>query len=348
MAELIEATAGLRVSRAEADEVVEQTRGNPLFVLEMARLAQARGVGPVAGTVPSSARLTIERLVARLSQPCTGCWLRHRSSAEAELGLVAHLVHQTLAELVDVVDEAVDAGIVTQRDGRVVFAHALLRDAVYGAAPAGQRRRLHLAAAEYLGRTGALPDAHAAELAHHLIQALPLSSLGRAVQVGEQAARVAAAAQAYEEAARLYEHLLDLLGTESADRPRLLLARGECLLACGDRAAAREVYLDAAALARRTGHVQDFAHATLGVAAGLGGFEVRLGDRTQTDLLEEALDLLSPQDSELRAYALGPPVSRAVADHADRTTRGVGRRGCRDGPPARSCRSAGPRARRPL
>ena len=47
-----------------------------------------------------------------------------------------------------------------------------------------------------------------------------------------------------------------------------------------------------------------FARAALGFASGLSGFEVRLWDRVQTDLLEEALARLGPDDSVPRAQVL--------------------------------------------
>src|SRR5207249_6537816 len=46
------------------------------------------------------------------------------------------------------------------------------------------------------------------------------------------------------------------------------------------------------------------ARAALGLGAGLGGFEVRLFDQRQIDLLEEALGALPSEDSALRAWIM--------------------------------------------
>ena len=74
------------------------------------------------------------------------------------------------------------------------------------------------------------------------------------------------------------------------ERPAALLRRrGDCLLLSGDLAAARVAFAEACDLARATGRPEDFASAALGFAAGLSGFEVRLFDHAQIDLLEEAL-----------------------------------------------------------
>ena len=57
-------------------------------------------------------------------------------------------------------------------------------------------------------------------------------------------------------------------------------------------------------MGRRTDDADLFARAALGFASGLSGFEVRLWDRQQTDLLEEALVRLGPDDSVPRAQVL--------------------------------------------
>jgi predicted ATPase len=126
----------------------------------MARLAQARGLGSVAGVTPSTAQATIRRRVARLAQPAEAAL-----SAAAVLG--ASLSVTRLARLLDVqhqelallVDELVAGGLVVQDGDRLDFAHALIRDAVYDALPPARRRELHLAAAGLvaIGRAGPSP-----------------------------------------------------------------------------------------------------------------------------------------------------------------------------------------------
>jgi len=317
VATLIEAASGIRVALEDAVNVAEQTAGNPLFVQEMARLAAARGSTHVAGTVPATATATIRRRIARVSQPANELLAGLAIAGnDADLDLLAVLTDSDLDAVTDVLDEVVAAGLVTADRGRPAFAHALVRAAVVGDLPASRRRALHLAAAEHLdGR------ASTAEVARHLFEALPLAPVDRLVVVAEDAARRSAAMQAYEDAAATYTRLLELCDGWP-DRHRLLLARGECLLAAGDLDNARASYVEAAELARGVDDHIGFARAALGFAAGLGGFEVRLGDRVQLDLLEEALERLADEDSELRAFVLARlSVAAAYSDSPQRRSR---------------------------
>jgi tetratricopeptide (TPR) repeat protein len=101
-------------------------------------------------------------------------------------------------------------------------------------------------------------------------------------------------------------------------------------------AAARDAYEQAATLARRRGRPQELARAALGFAAGLG-FEVRLYDRRQVELLGEALAALPPGDSSPRAWMLArlsvaqsyvapPPRRRELAAEAVAMARRLGDR----------------------
>jgi hypothetical protein len=299
--ELIESVSGQPVKAADAAAVAAQTGGNPLFVEQMSRLARARGRDTVAGTVPASAIAVIQRRVARLSQPCHDVLAALAvAGPDAHPGLVAALLGGAPADLVALFDEAVAIGLVTERVQRLSFAHALLREAVYADIPPSRRRALHLAAADRLTADGA-PDA---EIVRHLLRAVPLAPVHRVLAVGERAARAAVAMQAYEDAADLYGRLLDLLPPTHEARFRLLLDQGEAVLAAGDVEAARPMFVAVTDLARKNNDPEAFARATLGFAAGLAGFEIRLRDELQLDLLREALQRLPEQDSELRAYAM--------------------------------------------
>ena len=114
----------------------------------------------------------------------------------------------------------------------------------------------------------------------------------------------AASVQAYEEAVRWCDRALELAAATSSRHRDLLLLAGETRLSAGDLDGAREAYVEAAELGRRTEDAAYFAQAALGFASGLSGFEVRLWDRVQTDLLEESLVRLGEDDSSLRAQVL--------------------------------------------
>jgi tetratricopeptide (TPR) repeat protein len=304
VAALIEEVAAVRTSEEEAAEVTALTRGNPLFVIELARLAASRGSTAVVDTVTTSAYGTIQRRVARVSQ--AGHELLSVAAVcgpESDLTLVSQLLGWLPDEVARALDEAEDVGLLSQRGGRLSFTHALVRDAVYDALAPGRRRELHLAIAGALATSGGR-NGQAAELAHHLTRSMPLAPAERVVAAAVDAAAAAVGLQAYEEAADLFGQAICLLAPDDPGRLELLLARGESLLATGDLELARPAYLEAAELARRTGDADGLARAALGFASGLSSFEVRLQDSAQLVLLREALERLPGDDSELRALLL--------------------------------------------
>ena len=121
----------------------------------------------------------------------------------------------------------------------------------------------------------------------------------------EDASRAAAAMLAYEDSVRWCDRALELVdaGLDRAT-PTSCSSPVRRRLSAGDLDRAREAYLAAADLGRRTDDADLFARAALGFASGLSGFEVRLWDRVQTDLLEEALDRLGADDSVPRSLVL--------------------------------------------
>jgi tetratricopeptide (TPR) repeat protein len=302
---LLALTTGRTPEDVETHAVHERTGGNPLFVSEMARLATARGAGSVASILPESAQATISRRVSRLA-PQAGAALGTAAVLGASLSVtrLGVLLGTAPDELAALVDQLVDAGLVTQDGDRVDFTHALVRDAVYDTLPPQRRRELHRAAAELIvtarGRTGA----QTAERAHHLIQALPLVPVDTVAAAAEDACRAAASMLAYEESVRWCDRALDLVDPASANYPDLVLLAGETRLSAGELERARGAFLEAAEIGRRSEDPDLFARAALGFASGLSGFEVRLWDRVQTDLLEEALGRLGPADSAARAQVL--------------------------------------------
>lgn len=303
--QLLALTSGRTPDEAETRVVHERTGGNPLFVSEMARLASARGVGTLSSVLPESAQATIRRRVSRLDR-----------SAEAALGAaavlgvsvsvtrLAALLDSSPAELAAVVDQLVDAGLVTHDGDRLEFTHALVRDAVYETLTPARRRELHLSAAELMDAAFVRTGVHTAERAHHLIQALPLVEVDSAAAAAVDASRSAASMLAYEDSVRWCDRALELVGPGSARRPSLLLLAGGARFDAGDLEGARTAFVEAAEMGRRTHDADLFARAALGFASGLSGFEVRLWDRQQTDLLEEALGRLGPDDSVPRAQVL--------------------------------------------
>jgi hypothetical protein len=320
VAALIEATGGQHVGEDQARSIAARTGGNPLFVTEMARLATARGAEDVSAMIPDSAQATIRRRAARLPQSAQQLLaVASVLGQEAGLGPLRALAAVDADSLAADVDLLTEAGLATQAGDRLALSHALVRDAVYEAMPATRRRELHLAAADLLTTGGDVPPYLAGEVAGHLLAALPLVDLGRVVVASELAARAAHEAQAWEEAARRYRQVLDLVGPGDPARPRLLRGAGAALLDAGDLDGARVFYRQAAELARAGDDAVALAEAALGFAAGLGGFEVRLVDREQNELLSGALERLGDQEPTLRVHLMARlAVGLAYTEDADR------------------------------
>ena len=125
--------------------------------------------------------------------------------------------------------------------------------------------RLHRLALEALEAVyGEEAGPHLAELAHHAIAG---SDFDKGLRYARRAAGHALALLAYEEAARLFVTALDALELASVQddetRCQLLLSLGEAQIYAGNTQAGKEVFLEAAAVARRLG-----LHRELALAAG--------------------------------------------------------------------------------
>ena len=124
-------------------------------------------------------------------------------------------------------------------DGHYRFRHSLTRESVYEDLLVPQRQDLHAAAAEALRDR---PDTPAVELCRHLLAA---QREEEAAPLGLAAAEQAVLAHAYQDAARLYERILPLVGAEM--RPELLCRVGMAYLLCGDTARAERHLADGVA-----------------------------------------------------------------------------------------------------
>jgi hypothetical protein len=282
------ATLIRRVTGAEPPpELVEQisrrSGGNPFFVRELARLLVAQGglgARRILG-IPQTVRDTLDRRLARLSQPC------------ADLLAVAALVGrrvrpEVLARAVPapeepvpaLLDEAVRAQVLVgsphPADG-LGFAHDLFRETIAAGVPPARRATLH----ERIGRALAdLRDAGSAvpagEIAAHLLDSGSPDVAADAVRYSAAAAAEATALVGHEEACRHYERALralDLLngfaGSDLPSRRELLLGLAGASERAGDSDRARTSYRQVAELARRDGDGIGLARAALGVR-GLG------------------------------------------------------------------------------
>jgi hypothetical protein len=293
----------------------ERTDGNPFFLRELVRLLAERGaLGGDGAELPALVPDRVREVVGRRLEPL-GTETREvlaiagvvgRPFTIAGVARVGGLGRESVAHALE---PALAGRLVEPRadtPGRFGFAHAIVRDAVYDELTPALRARLHAAVAAVLRESlEAGGDATAAEAAHHALAAARCGADPRpAWDLSLEAAQEAAELQAHAEAAAHYAGALEALdlGAEVAPAVRLetSLALAAALFAAGDIDAARERFRNVAAAGRRSGAVDIHARAALGFSE----FQpYGVIDDPAIGLLEEALDLLPPDDSALRARA---------------------------------------------
>ena len=273
----------------------EETEGNPFFAIELARHLAESGAGERRG-LPESVREVILRRLANLDEPVQQA-LRHAAvlGREFDLELLERVGPITGDELVDAVEHAVAARVVTEvpdRPERYSFAHALIRATLYDDLSGARRVRLHERAGEALIELSAAGrPAATAEVASHLLAALPRGDAAGALDQALRAAGEATEQLRYEDAARQLTEAIGALDRHRAGdtqrRVTLLMELGHAQRRSGRMPEARATFLEAIAGARALGDRRVLAEAVLGY--GGGWFESAFLDETTVALLEEAL-----------------------------------------------------------
>ncbi|WP_036435553.1 LuxR family transcriptional regulator [Mycobacterium sp. URHB0044] len=239
--ELLRSAGTVTVDEDVRARIIDETRGNPLALLElgatMGAASFAGGFATLAGT-SLSARIEDEYL-ARLSDLPRDTQRLVLLAAADPAGDVT-LIHRAAASLhmgIDAADSAVDAGLLA-KGGTLRFRHPLLRSGVYRAASVDERRTAHgaLAAAtdgDVDPDRRAWHRAYAASAADEEVAAELIGSAGRAHARGG-----AAAAAAFLERAVA-------LTPEPGDRAPRALAAAEAKFAVGDLQAAAKLLAQA-------------------------------------------------------------------------------------------------------
>ncbi len=310
--ELVRSTTGTTPSPAVAARIRDRTGGNPLFVIELAKLLATQGnLDADRFPIPPSVKQVIAQRLGYISGETAE--VLAQASVVGQVFSEAVLVRLTgegKDRLADRLDEAIDAGLVQPLAplGQFRFTHALVRDVLYAGIPSALRRTRHRLVAEAIEilHRDTLDD-HVDELADHLVLALPEADPALAQEYSRRAGDRALFMLAYEQAARHYARSVELAESATLDeahRIGLQLSLGDAQLRAGDWEAAVVTYEEVATSARRRHRPDELARAALGLGAGLSGFEVRLFDQRQLDLLREALDELGDTESELRTWVL--------------------------------------------
>lgn len=319
IARFIELAAGQMPSPSLLKMVVNETAGNPFFIIELAHLlartvsmesleGKANLIHPIPQTVCGAIRQRLNRLSITCNSILNSAAVIGR---DFNLTRLARLGNFTQDALLTGLDEAINAHLITPvsgvTEGNYRFIHDLVRETLYEELPTADRVRLHLRVGTMLEQMyDANRESHLAEFSLHFSQAVPVGGLDKAIDYTVRAAEWNMQLLAFEEAARYYQRALDLLLFQEPEEPirhcNLLLALGQTQTQSGETARAKETFASAAKIARQMHAVPYLARAALGFAGGV--VTPGVADEQVIALLTEALAALEEAESMLRARLL--------------------------------------------
>jgi len=249
--------------------VARHTEGNPLFVVEMlkhldevgALTAGDEGNRPLTLAevgLPEGIRQLIGRRLDRLG-PTTRRLLTIAAvmGREFRLSVIEGLVNVGEDAVLDAMDEALAASVVTEEPGvpgNFSFTHTLIREALYTSITAARRVRLHHRIAGALEQQSSPLESRVAELAYHFGQAVVFKSAEKALDYATRAGDQAIASLAFESAAHWYEMALRAMALAAPHsdatekRFELHVKRGRSFFAVGQWASAKNAFEAATSL----------------------------------------------------------------------------------------------------
>ncbi|MGZ4659134.1 MAG: BTAD domain-containing putative transcriptional regulator [Blastococcus sp.] len=259
VAALLTVQLGVPGERSLAAAVHDRTGGNPFFVVELSRwMVGAHDLNLDSVPVPPSVVEVLRTRLARLPR-ATREVLQLAAVAGREVGLdVLEATGTPAEEVLAALDSAVAVGLVVEgrRPWSWRFTHALVQEVLVGDLPALRRAQLHARIGAALER-GTPDDALVERLAHHYVEAVPVSGPAPARRYSAAAAAAARARLAHGEAAGHTRRALALLDPSEPDAARtrhdMLTALGNDLLRSGQLMEAREVVAEAITVARQLG-----------------------------------------------------------------------------------------------
>lgn len=246
--DLLQRAAGYEIDEAGvalAHALRRETDGNPFFVAELLRHLGETGVIAADATgryalameldqleLPPSVRDVVARRVARLGDEHMATLAAASViGREFELDLLADLTGEPFDHLLDLMDQAALAEIVSETEaaGSYRFTHALIQHALYRELSAARRQRTHLQVAELLEARPPAPDdtARLAVLAQHYKAATRPAQLSKAIEYARQAGDAALRSLAPADAVSWYTQAIELLEQSGSSDQR---TRGDLLL----------------------------------------------------------------------------------------------------------------------
>ena len=308
--------------------VRDETSGNPLFVGEVLRhliesgapmacdRGSTSGLDLAAVGIPDGITEVIGRRLSRLPRG-TESLLRAAAviGSEFDMALLGAVVDRTDVEVLDQLEHAVAAALVTEVGvDQFRFAHALVRDTLHAELTASRRARAHRRVAQVLEQRHADDlDSVAAAIAVHWNEACAGGDATLAAHWAARAGEHDLARRAPDEAARWFTVALDLLGDHDRDRGRRqhLLSRLAHAQSRTNAPAAGATANCAAALALEAGDVGAAAH-ELCRWIRKGYHSDQQADEHKIALLERTLGLVDDGDPHLRGRVLAHLASELI------------------------------------
>ena len=340
---LVEALAGHEMTGdnlALAQAVHSETDGNPFFMreilenmIESGALVQEgdrwtyRGDTTAFG-IPESVREVVGRRLSRLAEAVERTLtLAAVIGTNFDLAVLTGVAGIPQSAVVEALEQAAGARLVREvvgSAGRFTFANNLIRDVLYHELGSVRRIELHRAVGVALEQLSAgRPDTYLAELARHWLAATPdvgavAEDATKAAGYADRAGRQTMASLAYEEAIEHFAGALRAINLtdDRVHRCELSISLGEAQRCAGDPAY-RETLLAAGQLATVLGDAERSARAALTNQRGIFS---RYGqvDLERAKALEDALRLVGPEDSSMRAQLLGSLASELQFANDDR------------------------------
>ena len=302
-----------------ARAISDLTGGNAFLMCELWRalaesdvIANGEGELRLAGSLlaqletPDSVREVVSARLARLAPATTELLeLAAMAGTEFELAIVRRASRLEERELIAAVDEATRSGIIVELPGVQLayrFSHELVRRAVYDRLSGVRRAELHLRIGEAMEAAEGRSARTLADLAHHFAAATAVDGVERAIRYNILAARAAANALAFDEAARMLVTAHGLGIDDARERAEVLLELGVARHKAGSGLDAREALESAAQIGRELADAELLARA----AARYEEASWRPGMvEGAVELLEEATAALGEHESELSVELLG-------------------------------------------
>jgi DNA-binding NarL/FixJ family response regulator len=321
VAEYLRRSAGADVDPALAElaqAIQALTEGNAFLLSELWRtLVETNAIVVTAGALrltrpleeiatPQSVREVVSQRLSRLDATVRDLLeLAAVAGAEFELDLLRRAAPAELTRL-DALDPAVRSGMIEELPAPRLayrFTHELVRRALYDRLSGLRRAELHLRVGEAPEALARSPDARAlAGLAYHFAAASPIGGPERAVDYSLLAARAAAGALAYEEAAAHLQTALRIGIADDRRRAETQIDLGTAQFRSGTSLDALHSFREAGEIARSLGDGELLARAAIGFEEAC--WRPAMHEQGARALLEEASTALSDEDSKLRAVLL--------------------------------------------